>query len=146
MSIALLLLLVDIAASAYVTLASWNLKNFARGSRSDVEIALVALGVARYDLVALQEIRTDGVGLEKMRDILMSEFGLSFDLYVSDPIGEGQSVCEAERTSLTTRARARERRKGTIRIHVALGQVLAAARRLQVCRPFRRRRFPPSGR
>ena len=57
-----------------------------RASRSDIEISLVALGVARYDLVALIEVRTDAVGVQRMKEILAADFGLAFDYFVSEPV------------------------------------------------------------
>lgn len=45
------------------------------------------MAVARYDLVALQEIRTDDQAVKAMIDILKKDFGLSFDFIVSEPIG-----------------------------------------------------------
>lgn len=74
------------AANNYVTVGSWNLKNFSRASRTDVEISLIALGVARFDLIALIEIRTDDVGLQVMKKILKTDFGLDYEVFVSGPV------------------------------------------------------------
>lgn len=43
--------------------------------------------MARYDLITLIEVRTDAVGLEKMKEILKRDFGLEYELFVSEPIG-----------------------------------------------------------
>ena len=43
-------------------LASWNIRIFSTGSRTDEELALIADRLEPYDLVAIQELRDEEVG------------------------------------------------------------------------------------
>jgi endonuclease/exonuclease/phosphatase family metal-dependent hydrolase len=81
------LLLLSLCRGASLSVASWNLLNFARGSRTDAQIGMLATVLARHDLVSLQEIRTDDVAVRFLADTLSSELALPFDSLTSDAIG-----------------------------------------------------------
>jgi hypothetical protein len=84
---ALLLVLVTTGTlGASLSVGSWNLLNFARGSRTDAQIGMLALVVARHDVVPLQEIRTDDVAVRFLASVLKDELGLDFDSITSDPV------------------------------------------------------------
>jgi hypothetical protein len=73
---------------ASLSVGSWNLLNFARGSRTDAQIGMLATVVARYDVIPLQEIRTDDVAVKFLASVLKDELGIDFDSFTSDPVRE----------------------------------------------------------
>jgi hypothetical protein len=83
--------------STTLSVATWNLKLFSRLSRTDEEISLIALVAARYDLLALQEIRTNDEAIIALIDILEKSFGLKYNYLVS----EGVSKFECARARAT---------------------------------------------
>ena len=46
------------ADTADLKLATWNIRILSNNSRDDTELALIAPIIARYDLVAIQEVRS----------------------------------------------------------------------------------------
>jgi len=42
-----------------INLTSWNIRNLSSNSRSDAELGLISVVLARYELIALQELRTE---------------------------------------------------------------------------------------
>lgn len=68
-----------------VTIASFNIRLFSTASRTDAELAQIADLLQRYDLVALQELRDEGV-LRRTVAILQ-QLGLAYAYEISPPVG-----------------------------------------------------------
>jgi hypothetical protein len=66
---------------------------FARGSRTDAQIGMLATVLARYDVIPLQEIRTDDLAVKFLATVLKDELGIDFDSFTSDPVS-----CERRRS------------------------------------------------
>lgn len=70
-----------------MSLASWNIRNISSNSRSDAELGVIAVVLARYDFIAIQEIRTDTKVLDRLVDILKTEFKKDYAYVASKKIG-----------------------------------------------------------
>jgi deoxyribonuclease-1-like protein len=70
-----------------ISLASWNIRNISSNSRSDAELGLISVVLARYDFIAIQEIRTDTKALDRLVRILKDEFRLDYSYVASKKVG-----------------------------------------------------------
>ena len=68
-------------------LASWNVRIFSTGSRTDAELAQIADRLEPYDLVAIQELRDEEVVDRTLQ--LLADRGHHFRPVVSPPVGRG---------------------------------------------------------
>ena len=68
-------------------LASWNVRIFSTGSRTDAELALIADRLEPYDLVAIQELRDEEVVDRTLQ--LLTDRGHRFRVVVSPPVERG---------------------------------------------------------
>ena len=81
-----LLLFSTAAISEVLNLASWNIRNISSNSRSDAELGIISVILARYDFIAIQEIRTDTKSLDRLVKILKDEFRLDYSYVASGKI------------------------------------------------------------
>ena len=70
-----------------IRIASWNIRNLSSNSRSDAELGIISLVLFRYDLIAIQEVRTDDMALKRIKKILKDDFQAEFEIEVSEPVG-----------------------------------------------------------
>mmetsp|Transcript_12555 Transcript_12555/g.38061 ORF Transcript_12555/g.38061 Transcript_12555/m.38061 type:complete len:1048 (-) Transcript_12555:87-3230(-) len=79
------LLLCGASLGARLRLGSWNIRNVSTGSRTDAELGTIAVIIARYDLVALQEVLDEEV-ISRLQAIL-ADWGLDYEYVVSAEVG-----------------------------------------------------------
>ncbi len=70
-----------------IRIASWNIRNLSSNSRSDAELGIVSLILFRYDVIAIQEIRTDDRAIRRIQEILSEDFQAEYGMDVSEPVG-----------------------------------------------------------
>lgn len=75
------------AESNFIEVASWNIRNLSDSSRSDAELGIISLIIFRYDFVAIQEVRTNDIALQRIQKILKDDFQADYEIDVSDPVG-----------------------------------------------------------
>ena len=68
-------------------LASWNVRIFSTGSRTDAELALIADRLEPFDLVAIQELRDEEMVERTLQ--LLADRGYSFRAVISPSVGRG---------------------------------------------------------
>lgn len=77
-----------------MTIASWNVRNLSTRSRSDAELGIISLIIARYDFIALQEVLdTEVIG--RIQRILADDFQLEYGADVSGQVGQNKKECYA---------------------------------------------------
>jgi endonuclease/exonuclease/phosphatase family metal-dependent hydrolase len=75
------------ASDHEVRIASWNIRNLSRNSRSDAELGIISLVLFRYDVIAIQEVRTDDQAITRIQEILEDDFEAEYGIDVSGPVG-----------------------------------------------------------
>ena len=76
-------------------LCSWNIANLGEQKRSAAALDVLAYILARFDLIALQEVKADWGHLKT----LMKELGSSFDFVMSDTAGNSERLAYIYRKS-----------------------------------------------
>ncbi len=76
-----------LAADDEIRIASWNIRNLSRNSRSDAELGIISLILFRYDVIAIQEVRTDDLAIKRIQEILRDDFQADYDVDVSGLVG-----------------------------------------------------------
>ncbi|MCK6552678.1 endonuclease/exonuclease/phosphatase family protein [Myxococcota bacterium] len=84
-----------------ILVATWNLANLGVQARTEADLALIAHMLRRFDLVALQEVSTDVRHLERICELLGSEF----DVVMTDPSGNFERLAFLYRVAKVRRGR-----------------------------------------
>lgn len=71
---------------SYLKLASWNIRIFSK-TRSDAELRMICRVAKNFDFITILELR-DGEILQRMVNMLRSEFGRSYAYQLSPYVGE----------------------------------------------------------
>ena len=70
-----------------IRIASWNIRDLSSNSRSDAELGIVSLILFRYDVIAIQGVRTDDRAIRRIQEILSEDFQAEYGVDVSEPVG-----------------------------------------------------------
>lgn len=73
-------------------LATWNIRRFGEGRRTDDSIAMIAAILRQFDLVAMVELCDDTRDLERTLRVLGSDFGVVFSDYLRDDAGNRERI------------------------------------------------------